>query len=390
MRKVAIVGAGLSRWGARAATWKEMVQEAGKMLFDSTRNLDKKDIDSLIVGAAQPERFCFQTHVAPMVAEELGVNPTKVIMRTELACASGQCAIRVAYASIAAGLSDMALVVGAEKMNLPNMAEAQTSMACVLDREWEGVQGYSAPPFFALVAQAHMRKYGTTREQLSMVSQKNHRFSATNPYAQFSKEYTLDDISNSLMISPPLRLLDCSGITDGAAAVLLTTEENAKKFSDTPAHIIGTGQSAMGNLIYKHKDMATWEPCKAAAKEAYRSAGITARNIDMAETHDCFTISEIMEYEDLGFCKKGEGGKFVEDGQSDLGGKVPVNTRGGLIGCGHPLGATGIGQAIEIFWQFNSLVPKKRQVAKVERALAHNLSGLANVHSILVYGRDAK
>jgi len=146
----------------------------------------------------------------------------------------------------------------------------------------------------------------------------------------------------------------------------------------------------MGNLIYKHKDMATWEPCKAAAKEAYRSAGITAKDIDMAETHDCFTISEIMEYEDLGFCKKGEGGKFVENGDSDLGGKVPINTRGGLIGCGHPLGATGIGQAIEIFWQFNSLVPKKRQVAKVDKALAHNLSGLANVHSILVYGRDAK
>jgi hypothetical protein len=129
---------------------------------------------------------------------------------------------------------------------------------------------------------------------------------------------------------------------------------------------------------------------KAAAKEAYRSAGITAKDIHMAETHDCFTISEIMEYEDLGFCKKGEGGRFVEDGQSDLGGKVPINTRGGLIGCGHPLGATGIGQAIEIFWQFNSLVPKKRQVAKVDKALAHNLSGLANVHSILVYGRDAK
>jgi acetyl-CoA C-acetyltransferase len=172
--------------------------------------------------------------------------------------------------------------------------------------------------------------------------------------------------------------------------VLLTTEENAKKYCDTPAHIIGTGQSAMGNLIFRHKDMATWEPCKAAAKEAYRSAGITAKDVDVAETHDCFTISEIMEYEDLGFCEKGKGGKFIEDGQSDMGGKVPINTRGGLLGCGHPLGATGLGQAIEAFWQFNSAVPPKRLVDKAEIALAHNLSGLANVHSILVYGRDSK
>ena len=390
MRKVAIVGGGLSKWGMRSATWKEMVQEAGKSLFDSVRNLDKKEIDSLIVGAAQPERLTFQTHVAPMVAEELGVRPHKVIMRTELACASGQCAIRVAYACIAAGLSDLALVVGAEKMNLPNMAEGQTSMTNVLDREWEGVMGFSAPPFFALTAQAHMRKYGTTREHLSMVSRKNHRFSSSNPFAQFNKEYSLDEISNSVMVAPPLRLLDCSGITDGAAAVLLTSAENAKKYCDTPAYITGTGQSNCGNLIYRHEDMATWQPCREAAKEAYRSAGIEANDVDIAETHDCFTISEILEYEDLGFCKKGEGPKFIEDGQSDLGGKVAVNTRGGLLGCGHPLGATGLGQAIEIFQQFGSQVPKKRQVPKANVAIAHNLSGLANVHSILVYGRDAK
>ncbi|MGQ9583656.1 MAG: thiolase C-terminal domain-containing protein [Thermoplasmatota archaeon] len=390
MRKVAIVGAGMSRWGVRSASWREMVQEAGKMLFDTTRNLDKEDIDSLIVGAAQPERFTFQAHVTPMVAEALGVTPRKVTMRTELACASGQCGIRVAYMAIATGMSDLALVVGAEKMNLPNMLEAQASMACVLDRDWEGVMGFSAPPFFAMVAQEHMRRYGTTREQLSLVSQKNHRFSSTNPYAHFQREYSLEEISGSLMVSPPLRLLDCSGITDGAAAVLLAPAESARKYCDTPAYIIGSGQCAMGNLIYRHRDMATWEPLKAAAKEAYRSARIGPGDLDFAEVHDCFTISEIMEYEELGLCEKGKGGKFIEEGQSDIGGRIPINTRGGLLGCGHPLGATGIGQAIEIFWQFNSLVPRRRQVPKAERALSHNLSGSANVHSILVYGRDGR
>ena len=386
MRKVAIVGGGLTKFGVRKATWKELAQEAGKAVFDDVENLDKKDIDSLFVGAAQPERFAFQTYVAPIVAEQVGIEPHKIIMRTELACASGQAAMRAAYGCIATGLSDIALVMGVEKMNLPDMTEVQASMACVLDREWDGVHGTSAPPFFAMTMQRHMHEYGTTREQIGMVSVKNHDLSAFNPYAQFQKRFTLEQVLNSRMVAPPIRLLDCSGITDGAAGVIMTHEELAKKLTDTPVYIAGMGQCAMGSLVSNLKNLTTWYPLKRAGRDALKMAGIELKDLDFAEVHDCFTISEIMEYEDLGLCKKGEGGKFIEEGQSNIGGTLPINTHGGLLGVGHALGATGIAQAVEVMQQFRGEVPKERYVGG-EWALTHNLSGNANVHSVLVFRR---
>jgi acetyl-CoA C-acetyltransferase len=326
-----------------------------------------------------------------MVAEQVGIFPNRVIARTELACASGQSAIRYAYGMIATGMSDIALCMGVEKMNIPNMAEAQSSMTCVLDREWEGVHGASAPPFFAMCAQRHMKEYGTKAEHMAMVSVKNHHFSTMNPYAHFQKEFTVEKVMKSFMVSPPITLLDCSGITDGAAGIIMASEEKAKEMNltDTPIYIKGSGQAVGGNLLNGHKSLSTWEPCIKASREAYKSAGITADDIDVAEVHDCFTISEIIEYEDLGFCKKGEGAKFLEDGQADIGGKVPINTRGGLLGMGHPLGATGISQAIAIVEQLQGKTPKGRAVDGANIGMSHNLSGSSNVHSILIYGRDA-
>src|SRR2546426_10721450 len=190
MRNVAIVGVGLTKWGVRQATYKELVQEAGKALSDNAEGLDKKDVNSLFVGSALVDRLAFQAYPAPIVAEQLGIEPRGMIMRTEMACVSGQAAVRVAYASIAAGLSDVAVVVGAEKMNVPNMAEAQSPMGAVPDREWDGVNGLNQPPYFAMVAQRHMHEDGTTAEQMAEVSVENHEFSATNPTAHFPKAGT--------------------------------------------------------------------------------------------------------------------------------------------------------------------------------------------------------
>lgn len=387
MRKVAIVGGGATRCGKRKASWRELAQEAGKAMFESIDNLTPKDVDSLIVGAAQPERFAFQAHVAPMVAEYLGITPKKVIARTELMCASGQAAIRYAWACVATGLADVAVAFGVEKMFMPDMAEAQTNMTCVLDREWDGINGLSAPPFFAMTAQRHMHEYGTTKEQMALVSVKNHHYSTMNPIAQFQKEITVEDVSKSLVVTPPLNLYDCSGITDGAAGMVLVPAEEAKKYTDTPMYIIGSGQANIGNTINNLANITEWIPLKIAAKEALDSAKITLDDIDVAELHDCFTISEIMEYEAFGWCEKGEGGKFIEEGQSHIGGKVAANPRGGLLGCGHPLGATAILQAMDILQQFRASVPKGRLVSNAEIAVAHNLSGPANVHSIMVYSR---
>jgi len=387
MRKVAIVGGGATKCGKREASWRDLMQEAGKSLFENIPNISPKDVDSLIVGAANPERFAFLAHVAPLVAEYLGIAPRKVLARTELMCASGQAAIRYAWACVATGMSDVAVAFGVEKMYMPDMAEAQTSMSSVLDREWDGVNAMSAPPFFAMTAQRHMHEFGTTEEQMAQVCVKNHRYSALNPLAQFPKEVTVEDVLKSLVVAPPLKLLDCSGITDGAAGVVLVPEEEAKRYTDTPMYLIGSGQASVGNAVNNLASLTDWVPLKIAVKEALRTANISLEDIDIAELHDCFTISEIMEYEAFGWCEKGKGGKFIEEGQPYIGGKVAVNPRGGLLGCGHPLGATAILQAVDILQQFRGEVPKGRLVEGAEVAIAHNLSGPANVHSIMVYSR---
>ena len=390
MRKVAIVGGGATRCGKREASWRELVQEAGKAMFEDVDNVSPKEVDALLVGAAQPERFVFQVHVAPMVAEHLGITPRKVIATTELMCASGQAAIRYAWACIASGMVDMAVAFGVEKMYMPDMAEAQTNMTCVLDREWDGINGLSAPPFFAMTAQRHMYEFGTTKEQMALVSVKNHHYSTMNPIAQFQKEVPVEGVFKSPMIAPPLNLFDCSGITDGAAGVVLVPADKAKEYTDTPMYIIGSGQANIGNAINNLASITEWIPLKLAVEETLRTAKIRLKEIDIAELHDCFTISEIMEYEAFGWARKGEGGKFIENGEPYIGGTIAANPRGGLLGCGHPLGATAILQALDILHQFRGDVPKGRSVSDAEIAVTHNLSGAANVHSILAYSRTKK
>jgi len=387
-RPVALVGGATTRFGVRPTTWSEMAQEVGAALFRAVPELRAEDVDSLFVGAAEPERFAFQSHVAPLAAEQMGLRPRNILQRTELACASGQSAIRSAYAAIAAGLSDVAVAVGVEKMNLPSMAEANTAMGCVMDRPWDGASGATAPPFFAMVAQRHMLEYGTTEEQLAAVSEKNHRFANSNPQAQFyEKSFPREKLLRLPLVAPPLRLGDCSSMTDGAAAVVLAGEEFVRRYTDSPAWIRGTGQYSDFHNLANAGSLTDWVGLKQASRDALARAKITIRDVDLAEVHDCFTISEILEYEALGLCPEGKGGAFAADGRGEVGGDLVVNPRGGLLGCGHPLGATGIGQAVEVYQQFAHTVPRVRQAPDPEWALVHNLSGSANVHSVMVYQR---
>ena len=385
-RRVAIVGGATTPFGVRPTTWSELAQEVGAALFRAVPALRAEDVDSLFVGSAEPERFAFQSHVAPLAAEQMGLRPHRILQRTELACASGQSAIRSAYAAIAAGLSDVAVAVGVEKMNLPSMAEANSSMGCVMDRAWDGPHGATAPPFFAMVAQRHMLEHGTTTEALARVSEKNHRFANTNPTAQFyAKTFASEKLLGLPVVAPPLRLGDCSSMTDGAAAVVVAGEEFVRRFTDRPAWIRGTGQYSDFHNLAHAGSLTQWPGLTRAAGEALGRANLTIQDIDFAEIHDCFTISEIVEYEALGLCPPGEGGSYALEGRSDLGGDIVINPRGGLLGCGHPLGATGIAQAVEVFQQFAGVVPAARQVPDPRFALVHNLSGSANVHSVMVY-----
>jgi acetyl-CoA C-acetyltransferase len=284
-------------------------------------------------------------------------------------------------------------VLGVEKMNLPEeyAAEEQASMANVMDREFDGVNGFNAPPYFAMIAQRHMHEYGTTREQLAQVAVKNKTHAANNEFAQFQRAVDVDEVIDSFPLSPPLCLYDCSGVTDGAAGLILMSEEKAREVTDEAAWITGSGQACFGsNSMNNLPSMSAWPQATTAAEEAYDQAGIDdpLAELDVAEIHDCFSISEIVEYEDLGWVEKGEGGQFIEDGRSELDGDIAVNPRGGLLGCGHPLGATGVSQALEVFNQFRGTVEPERQVPDPETGLIHNLSGSGSVHSVMTFARE--
>ncbi|HTT26001.1 MAG TPA: thiolase family protein, partial [Thermoplasmata archaeon] len=238
--------------------------------------------------------------------------------------------------------------------------------------------------------QRHMREFGTTEDQLAAVSAKNHRFANSNPTAQFfEKTFAVEKLKRLPMIAPPLRLGDCSSMTDGAAAVVLVAEERVRQYTDTPAWIRGTGQYSDFHNLANAGSLTEWKGLAHASREAFRRAGIGPTDLDVAEVHDCFTISEIIEYEALGLCPPGAGGRFIADGRSDRGGDLVVNPRGGLLGCGHPLGATGIAQAVEMFQQLAGTVPKERRADDARWGLVHNLSGSANVHSVMIYGKEA-
>ena len=387
MRNVALVGAGVSKFGVRKASYRDLIWEAGKACFDSLPAVKPKDVEGLVVGSVMPERTAFQSHISSMAAEALGIRPSALSARTEHMCASGTVGIRYAYAFIAAGLADLIMVLGVEKLNQPSGDEAILNMGTGVDREWEAAFGLTAPPCFALAAQRHMAAYGTTDEQLALVGVKNHTHASKNPNAHFNKGATLDQVLGSRMISSPLRLFMCSPITDGAAAVIVASEERARDLTDRPVWIRGSGQALDGcQLTSLHEDYAHWPAMKRAAESAYRAAGVGPTDVDVAEVHDCFSIAELIAYEELGFCAKGEAGPFVAAGRSDYGGDVVVNPRGGLIGCGHPLGATGVAQAAEIWAQLRGDAGA-RQVPDATIGLTHNNSGMGE-HIVMIYGNE--
>lgn len=387
-RNVCIIAGGMSKWGVRDGSQRDFFQEAAKALYTDNPEINPKDIDGLLVASAYTERTSYQTHLAPLVAEYMGIKPRSICARVELLCASGSSAIILAYGLIKSGQADMVMVAGGEKLYTPQKWEVFYSELASVDHDWDGPQGLGLPPpVFAMVAKQHMKQFGTKKEHLATISVKNRRNSATNPKAQFQTPVTMEEVMAGRPIVAPLSLYDCCPITDGAACVLLATEEKAKAISTKPlVYIRGTAQASVNNMSANMPDWTTWEALKIAASEAYRKAKVEPKDVNVAMTHDCFTISEIIEMEDLGFCKKGEGGFFVAEGHTDLGGKLPVNTDGGLLGCGHPFGGTGIRQAMEVMRQLRG--EAVQQVPNATVGLTHNLSGFIAAHTVLIYGRE--
>lgn len=381
LRKVGIVGIGMTKFGKHLEKGsRELFYESAfKAIEDAS--IYPKDIEALYFGNAVGSVLEHQAHMGPLMAEGLGLRYIPAI-RFETACASSGVALRDAYIAIASGFYDIVLVGGAEKMvTEKGTLEVTDALTLGADNLFEYNAGLTFPGLYATIARAHMKKYGTTEEQLAIVSVKNHKNAMDNPNAHFHKEITIEDALKARPIAEPLKLFDCCPISDGAAAVIIVSEKYFSKF-ETPIEIIGSGQGSDSISLQGRKDITRIVSAEIAAKEAYKMAGIEPKDIDLAEVHDCFTIAEIIATEGLGFFKIGEGGKAVEEGETQKDGRIPINVSGGLKAKGHPVGATGIGQIVELVEQLRGEAGK-RQMDGAEIGLAHNVGGsgaTATVH----------
>ena len=412
-RGVALVGAGMSKFGAfRDKSSRDLFVEAFQSMRQSVdKDFDPADIETIYIGNFSSDLFESQSHTAPIMADVVGLTP-RPAMRIEDACASSGVALRQGILAIASGLYDVVLVGGIEKMtNLPT-AEVTDTLAAAADTLFEIPAGFTFPGFYAAMASAYMHKYGMKPEHLMNVAIKNHENGALNPNAQFGvsipawmegrkasaekkgkpvptwtdeMDFLHDDKANP-MIAWPLRLFDCSPITDGATALLLVSEDIAKQFTDHPLHIIGSGQ-ASDVALHDRDDLTSLAAARHASQEAYGMASVTPQDIRIAEVHDCFTIAEVVATEDLGFFAPGEGFKAAEDRVTARDGAKPINTSGGLKSKGHPVGASGAGQAVEIFKQMRGQAGERQVAGDIPLALTHNVGGTGGTCVVHVYER---
>ena len=372
MREVAIIGIGMIKWGE---LWEKSLRDiAVEASLNCLKDSGTDRVDSITVGTMTSGLFNGQEHMASVLPDYLGKRHTPA-MRLESACASGGMAVRTAFLEIASGFSDYVLAVGVEKMTDVSGGEATYALATAADQENEAFHGVTFPGLYAMLARAHMEQFGTTRDQLAEVAVKNHSNGSLNPHAQFPFKVTRDQVKNSTMVADPLRLLDCSPITDGAAAVLLAPAEEAKKLNKHPLVVIsGIGHGTDSIALCQRKNILKLGAVEQATERALKMAGKTISDIDFAEVHDCFTIAEIAVIEAMGVVKPGQGGPATVDGLTALHGKFPVNPSGGLKSKGHPIGATGVAQICEAVSQLRGQAGE-RQIPEAKTALTQNMGG---------------
>ena len=374
MREVAIIGIGCTPFGEFwDKSFRDIFVEAGIEAIEDA-GVQGHEIDEIFGGNMSAGRFVEQEHISALIADYAGLANLHIpSTRVEAACASGGLALRTGMLAVASEHADIVVAAGVEKMTDVSTQAATDMLTAAADREWEGFAGATFPGLYAMIARRHMYEYGTTSEQLASVAVKNHHNATMNPKAQFQNEITIEAVLRSTMIADPLHMLDCSPLSDGAAAVILAPANVARDYTDTPIYIKASAQASDTITLHDRVDITTLAATRAAASRAYKMARMTPADIDFVEVHDCFTIAEICAIEDLGFFEKGTGGKVTEDGVTAIDGDLPVNPSGGLKACGHPVGATGIKQIVEIAQQLRGDAGK-RQVAG-EVGMAHNVGG---------------
>jgi len=373
MREVAIIGVGMVNWGE---VWEKSLRtiwaEAALAALDDA---GVERVDHITVGCMSPGLFIGQEHIASLLADEIGMAGVPAT-RVESACASGGLALRTGFAEVAAGLADIVLVTGVEKMTDVDGADATYALGNAADQEYEGFHGITFPGLYAMMARVHMAHHGTTSRQMAAVAAKNHANGLLNPHAQYHLTVSVDDVLASTMVADPLHLFDCSPITDGAAAVVLAPLAKASDMAGRRpvVKITGSGMATDTIALANREDLARLPAVELAAERAYTMSGRQPRDIHVAEVHDCFTIAEIMDTEALGFFPPGQGGPAAESGVTSLTGKLPVNPSGGLKSKGHPVGATGVAQIAELTSQLRGEAGQ-RQVEGARIGLAQNMGG---------------
>jgi acetyl-CoA C-acetyltransferase len=384
MSRVGVIGIGHGTFGRRSdATVQELAFEAFRLAMKDA-GISRGDIDASVIGAV-PE-YHKQRSVAGVVQEYLNLNPRPTWL-TEVACASGSAAIRTAWMGIKSGLHKVVAVIGCQKMTELSTAEILALMGRVGEVQWESVFGTTFPSYYAMFAKCHMHEYGTTRENLLQVAVKNHHYGAKNPMALFQKEITIEKALASEDVATPFCVYDCCANADGAACIILADEERAKALSDNVVWLDGVGCATASMSVLRRPNLTGLPSASDAAKIAYSMADVGPKDVDVAEVHDCFTIAEILAYEDLGFCEKGKGGAFIQDRRSYIGGDVAVNVDGGLKAKGHPIGATGVSMSYEIVKQLRGEAGE-RQVPDAKVGLTHNVGGIGQYTFVHVYRRN--
>ena len=390
MREVYIIGAHETEHGSfKDKTFRHLIADAGNGAINDA-GIDRKEIQALYLGNYNGNGLNAQNTMAALAATSLAM-PHAASLRFEAACASGGVAFRNAMIAVGAGVYDTVMVMGVEKMNIPpDELPYEDQMKAALsgvDYLYEAGSGMNGSTMFAMFAHRHMHEFGTTRLQLAQVAEKNKYHGSLNPYAYKQREIPLEKILKSPMIATPFSAQEVSLITDGAAAVIITTKDRAKAIGKKNAvKVMGSGHGGASFSVAFRAKHTESEATIAAGKEAYKMAGLKPSDISVAECHDCFSFTEIMNVEDLGFTEKGKGGFFAAEGHSRLGGKLPINTSGGLTAKGHPIGATGVGQIVEMTWQLQDK-SDKRQVKDAKFALTHVLGGPASVSTVHILGR---
>ena len=381
--KVCVLGAGSTKYGKLNEGIIEIALDASIDAINSA-GITPKNIQagyiSNVFGVSDK-----QVHMAPVIMSNLGI-PEVPGLTIESACGSGSIMFREAYANIAAGFYDCILGLGVEKITHTGTIESTTLFSYCSDFFYEGGNGASFPGLFASIARAYMAKYKASEEDLARVAVKNHENGILNPKAHVRKKITIDDVLESPIVASPLKLYDCCPFSDGASAVILCNEDFAKKSGKPFVEVIGSGRGASSGCSPRSNDITTIPSTVAAAKQAYKMAGITPKDIDFAEVHDCFTIAEIIDIEDLGFFKKGAGANAVREGTTSRDGEIPINPSGGLKSKGHPIGATGIGQVVEVFEQLTGKA-EQRTVRDAEVALTHNFGATGASAAVHIFKR---